>query len=479
VAASGAVVLSAVIAAGCGGTESTGADAGRHRLPGAPVSVELPEAWDSVTSDSPDGDVEAFQRAHPRFLDIGAAIRAPGLRSALAAATGKGDDRLLVSVRETPSGRTLESHMRENLEGFETFPSRLELRVEEPRDDVVDVGAARAWRLRWSVAGDLGRVQIVQYTFVHDGMTVIFTYSTLRPWAEVADVFDASARSIRFDAAPGETQRDPERGSIAFHVEADGDTTDIYVVDAGGGEARRLTTTGSESTPVWSPDGTRIAFVSRRDGDAEIYVMRADGSDQRRLTDRPGPDDLPSWSPDGTRLLFTSGDCDDGCDLFSMGVDGDDIRQVTTDGTSADGSWSPDGEQIVLWSGSEGSSLVVMDADGDGRRVLTPGLAGAWSPDWSPDGHSILFASTGDAPGEDDERPGIYRIDAAGGDVALVSAATGFWVDEPEWSPDGESIAFFSDGGGPGAVWVADADGGRARPLTRVGDGHAPSWTGG
>jgi Tol biopolymer transport system component len=36
--------------------------------------------------------------------------------------------------------------------------------------------------------------------------------------------------------------------------------TDIYVVKAAGGKARRLTRSGQASNPVWSPDGRKIAF---------------------------------------------------------------------------------------------------------------------------------------------------------------------------------------------------------------------------
>ena len=47
----------------------------------------------------------------------------------------------------------------------------------------------------------------------------------------------------------------------------------------------------------------QIAFSSNRDGNFinfEIYVMDADGGNPRRLTNNnPFPDDDPSWSPDG------------------------------------------------------------------------------------------------------------------------------------------------------------------------------------
>ena len=50
----------------------------------------------------------------------------------------------------------------------------------------------------------------------------------------------------------------------------------------------------------------QIAFMSQRDGNPEIYVMDADGGNLRRLTDNSDKDFSPSWSPDGKRIAFMS-----------------------------------------------------------------------------------------------------------------------------------------------------------------------------
>src|SRR5262245_2802977 len=48
----------------------------------------------------------------------------------------------------------------------------------------------------------------------------------------------------------------------------------------------------------------KIALNSNREGDSEIYSMNADGSSVRRLTHTPGVDGAGPWSPDGRKLLY-------------------------------------------------------------------------------------------------------------------------------------------------------------------------------
>jgi TolB protein len=106
---------------------------------------------------------------------------------------------------------------------------------------------------------------------------------------------------------------------------------DIYVMDSGGGNVRRLTDNPERDLfPTWSPDGRSIAFHSNREGQSSgLYVMEADGSNPRLLTSAGGSD--PAWSPDGTRIAFTTvhGYNGDYPEIYVVGIDGSGLQQVT------------------------------------------------------------------------------------------------------------------------------------------------------
>ncbi|MCY3017498.1 MAG: PDZ domain-containing protein [Planctomycetota bacterium] len=60
---------------------------------------------------------------------------------------------------------------------------------------------------------------------------------------------------------------------------------DLWTAPAGGGVARRLTSSlGQVLFPAFSPDGQWLAFTGRDEGPSEVYVMPASGGEPRRLT---------------------------------------------------------------------------------------------------------------------------------------------------------------------------------------------------
>src|ERR1051326_6904805 len=82
---------------------------------------------------------------------------------------------------------------------------------------------------------------------------------------------------------------------------------DLWSVARDGGDAARLTSgTGTETDPVFSPDGTKVAFTGEYDGNVDVFVVPASGGVPKRLTWHPAPDRVLGWTPDGKRIIFSS-----------------------------------------------------------------------------------------------------------------------------------------------------------------------------
>lgn len=67
-----------------------------------------------------------------------------------------------------------------------------------------------------------------------------------------------------------------------------------------------LTDSGANVDGVYSPDRTQFAFSSNRAGSYDLYVADADGRNARRITTDAGEERAPVWTPDGHGLLYTS-----------------------------------------------------------------------------------------------------------------------------------------------------------------------------
>lgn len=229
--------------------------------------------------------------------------------------------------------------------------------------------------------------------------------------------------------------------------------------------------------PAWSPDGTKIAFVlgppehlGAYAGDGDIYLMNADGTRLIRLTEglrAAGP----AWSPDGTQIVFTQ---DQGTSLVVMNADGTGARELRLDGEAYPPyqlpAWSPDGTRIAFQASpeprAETNSVYVTSVDGTGTTRITHGGSDG-TPAWSPDGSELAYA------GPD----GIYLLDVATGAEHRLTDCR-FREDcgrdsHPSWSPDGSRIAFErQDGAGTTVqVFVVNADGSGLQQLT-----SGPEW---
>jgi tricorn protease len=108
----------------------------------------------------------------------------------------------------------------------------------------------------------------------------------------------AASVAARAETTSYDLLRQPtvSRTQIAFSYAGD-----LWIVDRAGGDARRLTANpGSETDPIFSPDGAWIAFTADA-GTAHpysaIFIAGVDGSGVRRLTKGPFDSFDPAWRP--------------------------------------------------------------------------------------------------------------------------------------------------------------------------------------
>ena len=77
------------------------------------------------------------------------------------------------------------------------------------------------------------------------------------------------------------------------------------------------------------------------------------------------------------------------------------------------------------------------------------------SLDLSPDGQTIVFELLGD----------LYTLPVTGGEATRITSGQGYDM-QPAFSPDGKKLVFISDRSGSENVWVANANGTKARAIT-------------
>lgn len=145
------------------------------------------------------------------------------------------------------------------------------------------------------------------------------------------------------------------------------------------------------------------------------------------------------------------------------------VQMTTWNGLDVYPSLSPDGNTVAYTSDHDGTfDVYVRQTAPGGREVRLTTGEDAFQPDWSPDGKFIAFYSR--------SKRGIWIVPAFGG---VARQATTFGS-RPKWSPDGTLIAFQTDGltdFGPGAfgamppstLWLVPTGGGAPKQITRPG----------
>ncbi len=244
----------------------------------------------------------------------------------------------------------------------------------------------------------------------------------------------------------------------------------VWAVNSDGSRNRFLE---NGSNAEWSPDGSRIVFnASGEPGGSQLYVrwMDQEGAATQitRLKESPSN---PDWSPDGKWIVFSKFVPAPVAWSIDMPEPPAGAKWIGDPEIITHPHWRADGVPGYLPRGF--THLFLVRSNGGTPQQLTDGPWNESNPIWMPDGRSILFTGI---RAEDQawrrHENHIYRLDVESGDVEQLTRRKGPWS-QPVPSPDGTRIAFLGHVAPDrhysyqaNEVWVMNADGTGARPLT-------------
>ena len=330
----------------------------------------------------------------------------------------------------------------------------------------------------------------------------------------------------------------PDGKLIAFSAQYDGNT-DVFIVPVEGGVPVRLTWhPGVDNAKGFTPDGKSVLFTSQRavftNRYAQLFTVPVNGSFPTQL-------EIPnafhaSYSPDGKFMAYNpisdafrqwknyrggqtsniwifsfqdksvvkipqpEGGCNDTgpqwmgdkvyfrsdrngeFNLFSYDVASKDVKSLLSMKDFPIINMSAGGGKIII---EQAGYLHLFDPSSTTYKRLTIGIAadllelrprfvkgGTYirSADISPSGSRAVF----------DFRGEIITVPAEKGDPRNLTQTTGAHEKFPAWSPDGKSIAYFSDASGEYELHIKSQDGkGDAKAIRLNGTGFYayPRWS--
>jgi Tol biopolymer transport system component/DNA-binding winged helix-turn-helix (wHTH) protein len=145
---------------------------------------------------------------------------------------------------------------------------------------------------------------------------------------------------------------------------------DLAAPDPATSARRLISSTRSDMTPQYSPDGSRIVFQSNRSGSAEIWMSDADGAKPVRLTEFNGPlTGAPQWCADGRRVAFDSRAAGDSA-IYLMDVEERRPRRLASaNAQNSLPAWTGDCRHVLASDGRR--SLFKLPVEGGTAELFT------------------------------------------------------------------------------------------------------------
>jgi len=327
----------------------------------------------------------------------------------------------------------------------------------------------------------------------------------------------SQVRRLTSGGHEGKPMFSPDGSKIAFSGDYDGNRS-VYVVAAAGGDPRRLTYHSADLGVIgWTPDGKHIIFATQRSafaqGVVQLFTVPIEGGFATPLPLARASEG--SFSPDGARIAYVPNvqwqrawkryrggqtkpiwianlsdssveatiprdnsndfnpmwvgdtvyflsDRNGPITLFAYDTKSKQVKQVVQNSGLDIKSAGATSDAIVyeqfgslhlldLRSGNDHALAIEPEGDLaevrphfqkiDPKKIRFSGI--------SPTGQRALFGVRGE----------ILTVPAEKGDIRNLTNTTAVVERDPAWSPDGESIAYFSDESGEYALHVRDQNG--------------------
>jgi Tol biopolymer transport system component/imidazolonepropionase-like amidohydrolase len=330
----------------------------------------------------------------------------------------------------------------------------------------------------------------------------------------------------------------PDGDYIAFHSYRSGNYH-IWTVKKDGTNIKQITDGDyDDREPDWSPDGRQIIFSSDRSGNYDIWKIDLGDSKLNQLTTNKANDYNPAFSTKGDQIAFVSERDQTGIYILKNGVEKiavpSSLRLVAPAWTSNDKEliFSAYTSKSMLFDDKNSSFMYVADIARSSMKQISNGsedifpfrvnpvsdgiviytadgiikkktienneienipftvsfklnrsqydkkkydfdsqqkkpVLGILAPVISPDGTEVAFSALGHLY--------IQKINGK-----LIQITRGPNVDlYPDWSPDGNTLAYISDRTGKMEIWLYDIKNGINRILTQHAEEEVtlPSWS--
>jgi tricorn protease len=316
----------------------------------------------------------------------------------------------------------------------------------------------------------------------------------------------------------------PDGKTLAFSATYDGNT-DVYTMPVTGGVPVRLTWNSFPDRVIdWHPDGKRILFASGRESGtprfSQLYLVSTKGGLPEKLSIPYG--ELASFSPDGNNVAYVTKITENypfkrirsglASDVYIFNIKNGTADNITkSDATEGKPVWVKNKVYYVSDAGANGRrNIWVYDADKKTKEQITrftdidinhmsagpdeivfeaggrlyllnlstnkyaevkinivadlstlmPRTVNVGNNinnfDLSPDAKRTVFEARGD----------LFSIPAENGVIINLTNTSGAWESYPAWSPNGRSLAYWSDASGERQIWSRDNATTESKKLT-------------